>query len=68
MFEVQDYVSLTNHIYDAMPLVTNLKWFNGLPGEYQKIIEKGAILGQNYSRFINANREELIVEELTTKA
>ena len=67
MYEVQDYVSLTNHIYDAMPLVTNLKWFNGLPGEYQKIIEKGAILGQNYSRFINANREALIVEQLTEK-
>ena len=67
MYEVQDYVSLTNHIYDAMPLVTNLKWFNSLPGEYQRIIEKGAILGQNYSRFINANRESLIVEELTKK-
>ena len=67
MFEVQDYVSLTNHIYDAMPLVTNLKWFNELPGEYQRIIEKGAILGQNYSRFINANREELIMEQLTKK-
>ena len=67
MFEVQKYVSLTNHIYDAMPLVTNLKWFNSLPGEYQKIIEKGAILGQNYSRFINANREALIVEQLTNK-
>lgn len=67
MYEVQGYVSLTGHIYDAMPLVTNLDWFNGLPVEYQKIIEKGAILGQNYSRFINANREALIVEELTAK-
>ncbi len=67
MYEVQKYTSLTNHIYDAMPLVTNLKWFNSLPGEYQKVIEKGAILGQNYSRFINANRESLIVTELEKK-
>ncbi len=67
MYEVQKYVSLTGHIYDAMPLVTNLKWFNALPMEYQKIIEKGAILGQNYSRFINANREDLIASQLAAK-
>lgn len=67
MYEVQDYVSLTGHIYDSMPLVTNLEWFNGLPQEYQRIIEKGALLGQNYSRFINANREYLIVEQLIAK-
>jgi len=67
MNEVQKYVSLTGHIYDAMPLVTNLKWFNGLPADYQRIIEKGAILGQNYSRFINANREALLAAKLTEK-
>lgn len=67
MYEVQDYVSLTGHIYDAMPLVTNLKWFNALPSEYQIIIEKGSLLGQNYSRFINSNRESLIIEELKAK-
>ncbi len=67
MNEVQKYVSLTGHIYDAMPLVTNLKWFNSLPADYQRIIEKGAILGQNYSRFINANRESMLADKLTEK-
>lgn len=67
MNEVQKYVSLTGHIYDAMPLVTNLKWFQGLPADYQRIIEKGALLGQNYSRFINANREALLADKLTEK-
>lgn len=62
--EVQKYTSLTGHIYDAMPLVTNLKWFKGLPGDYQEIIRTGAILGQNYSRFINAGREEMILVKL----
>lgn len=64
LIEVQKYTSLTGHIYDAMPLVTNLAWFKALPVDYQIIIEKGAILGQNYSRFVNANREDLIVEKL----
>lgn len=64
LVEVQKYTSLTGHIYDAMPLVTNLEWFKSLPADYQVIIEKGAILGQNYSRFVNANREDLVVAKL----
>ncbi len=64
LVEVQKYTSLTGHIYDAMPLVTNLNWFRSLKPEYQSIIETGAILGQNYSRFINYDREELIISKL----
>ncbi|MDR1520736.1 MAG: TRAP transporter substrate-binding protein [Planctomycetota bacterium] len=64
LVEVQKYTSLTGHIYDAMPLVANLKWFKGLPVEYQNVIETGALLGQNYSRFINFDREELMIAKL----
>jgi len=67
MFEVQKYTSLTGHIYDPMPLVANLDWFNKLPENYRAIIEKGAILGQNYSRYINKIREQEIVAKLTAK-
>ncbi len=62
--EVQKYTSLTGHIYDAMPLVANYKWFKSLPGEYQDIIQTGATLGQNYSRYINASREDMIIKKL----
>lgn len=67
MFEVQKYCSLTGHIYDPMPLVTNLNWFNKLPGQYQSIIQKAAILAQNYSRFVNYNRESTLVDKLKSK-
>ncbi|WP_432661881.1 DctP family TRAP transporter solute-binding subunit [Wukongibacter baidiensis] len=67
MYEVQSYVSLTGHIYDAMPLVTNLKWWNELPPQYQTIIQKGAILGQNYSRFCNYEREDILKAKLEEK-
>lgn len=67
MHEVQDYVSLTGHIYDAMPLVTNLEWFNDLPIEYQSIIKEAAVLGANYSRFVNVSRENQIIEALKEK-
>lgn len=64
LYEVQDYLSLTNHIYDAMPLVCNLDFFESMPGKYQGIVRAGAILGMEYSRFCNAEREVLILEEL----
>lgn len=60
--EVQDYVSLTGHIYDAMPLVANLDWYNSMPLKYQEIVTEGAILGQNYSRFVNQQKESLIIK------
>ncbi len=67
MYEVQKYTSLTGHIYDPMPLVANLAWFNKLPKDYQSIIKEGAVLAQNYSRFVNKAREDAIVEKLTAK-
>lgn len=67
MYEVQKYASLTGHIYDPMPLVADLKWFNSLTPKQQSIIEKGAILAQNYSRFVNNAREEELARLLTEK-
>ena len=64
---MQKYASLTGHIYDPMPLVANLKWFNNLTKEQQSIIKDGAVLAQNYSRYVNKAREDAIVEKLTEK-
>lgn len=64
LYEVQGYLSLTNHIYDAMPLVCNLDFFNSLPTQYQEVVTAGAIYGQEVSRFINAEREALILADL----
>ena len=47
-----------------MPLVCNLDFFNSLPAEYQGIVQAGAIYGQEVSRFINAEREALILADL----
>lgn len=67
MYEVQTYCSLTGHIYDPLVLLANLKWFNSLPKDQQIIIEQGAILAQNYSRFINKSREDELRRLLTAK-
>ena len=67
MYEVQKFTSLDGHIYDPMPLVANLEWYNGLTKDQQKIVETAAILGQNYSRAVNAAREKYIVALLESK-
>lgn len=40
--EVQTYLSLTGHMYDAGPFVVNTAWFESLPEEYQTIIKEEA--------------------------
>ncbi len=67
MYEVQKYTSLDGHIYDPMPLVANLDWFKELTEEQQRIVQTAAVLGQNYSRSVNAAREQYIVELLEKK-
>ncbi len=67
MYEVQNFTSLDGHIYDPMPLVANLEWYKGLSKDQQLIIETAAIYGQNYSRAVNAAREQYIVELLESK-
>lgn len=42
-YEVQKYVSLSGHIYDPMPLVANLDWFNKLSKEQQSILEYAGV-------------------------
>ncbi|MBR5681606.1 MAG: TRAP transporter substrate-binding protein, partial [Clostridia bacterium] len=49
---------------DAMPLVCNLKFFESLPAEYQAVVQAGAIYAQEVSRFINHEREDLILADL----
>lgn len=50
LYEVQKYLAVTNHSYDAMPFVIrNDLWIN-LSKEYQDIISKAAISAQEYNR------------------
>lgn len=40
--DVQTYLSLTGHMYDAAPLAVNTAWFESLPEEYQTILYEAA--------------------------
>ncbi len=52
--EVQQYVTLSGWIYEPMPIVANIDWFQGLPQDIQQIIADGAYELQLVNRALNA--------------
>lgn len=52
--EVQQYVTLSGWIYEPMPVVANIDWFQSLPEDIQRIIADGAYELQLVNRALNA--------------
>ena len=52
-YEVQKYLSVTNHVYDAMPVVGSKKWFDNLPPDIQEIVTDSMADAQTYNFSIN---------------
>jgi TRAP-type transport system periplasmic protein len=42
LYEVQKYISLTNHIWSGFNLIANLKMWRSLPSDVQQIIQRNA--------------------------
>ena len=59
IYEVQDYLSLTGHLYGAMYLMVNEKWFKSLPEEYQVALLisgiEASVAARGVNRIIEAN-------------
>lgn len=53
LYEVQKYMTLTNHLYSTHWFLVNDEWFNNLSEKYQKIMEKGAARANMASRGLN---------------
>jgi len=66
MYEVQDYLSLTGHIYGAMYLMVNEKWFKSLPEEYRVALmisgREASITARGVNRIIEAKGLKLLQE------
>lgn len=62
--DVQTYLSLTGHMYDAAPLAVNTAWFKSLPGEYQTILYEEADKARNVDlRENDENKYRKLLEE-----
>lgn len=64
LFEVQKYVSLTNHIYDAMPVVASGAWWNGLSDDRRRIVTEAMAGATAYERGLVGAEVEKAAAEL----
>jgi len=53
LHEVQDYMTLTNHLYSTHWFLVNNDWFTNLSKEYQEILTQGAERANMASRGLN---------------
>jgi TRAP-type transport system periplasmic protein len=52
LYEVQKYISLTNHMWSGFNLIANLKMWQVLPADVQRIIERNA------EKYVKLQRED----------
>ncbi len=67
LYEVQKYLSVTNHSYDAMPLTIRQDIWEQLTPEYQQIIADAAEQAQELDRTLVKQQTEDCVKELEAK-
>jgi tripartite ATP-independent transporter DctP family solute receptor len=63
-YEVQKYLTLTNHAYSPTVAAMNKAKFDGLPANYQKILVDSAREAAAFHRDLNARENVKIVQEL----
>ncbi len=64
LFEVQRYISLTQHAFTSAPLVMNKPKFDGLAPEHQTILLEAALEGAQMQRKLNEDKEASSVAAL----
>lgn len=67
LYEEQKFLAVTNHCYDAMPMVIRKDLWNSLSMENQNIIRNAAINAQNLNRKIVKDQTDSYVEKLKTQ-
>ena len=64
LYEVQKYLSVTNHSYDAMPLTIRQDIWENLTPEYQEILSAAAEIAGNQNRILIKNQTTDMVQRL----
>lgn len=66
-YEVQNYLAITNHSYDAMPFVISKEAWKSLTEDEQAIIEEAAINAQKTNRDLIKQQTEEYIEKLESE-
>jgi tripartite ATP-independent transporter DctP family solute receptor len=64
MFEVQKYITLTNHVYTPVALVASKKFMDGLSSADQAAIQKAATTAATYQRQLIDEDDKAVVGKL----
>src|SRR6187399_711202 len=67
MYEVQKYVSATNHVYATNPVQISKRFWDKLSPVEQKLLQDAAIEAQNYQRVVSREASGKAVAELKAK-
>jgi tripartite ATP-independent transporter DctP family solute receptor len=63
-YEVQKYLTVSNHIYSPLIVAMNKEKFDSLPANYQKIVLDSAHEAATYQRNLNAQNAGKVVADL----
>ena len=70
IYEVQEYLTITNYAIGPDPFIVNLKWYNTLPDDLKRIFDEVSVEAMEFSDQLNREKEGeyigLLSEELET--
>ncbi len=67
VYEVQEYLTITNYATGPDPFMVNLNWYNTLPPDLQKIFDEVAEEAIRYSDRLNREKEIEYIKRLSNK-
>jgi len=65
VYEVQEYLTITNYAMGPDPFMINLEWYNSLPDTLKQIFDAVAIEAIKYSDQLNREKEIEYIERLS---
>ncbi|WP_221568370.1 DctP family TRAP transporter solute-binding subunit [Alkalihalobacillus sp. TS-13] len=66
-YDVQKYLTITNHVYSPATLFINKNKWDGLSEEHQKVILEAAEAGRDINREMNEKQDEEMINDLKDK-
>ncbi|NEU31381.1 DctP family TRAP transporter solute-binding subunit [bacterium LRH843] len=67
LYEVQKYLTISNHIYQPAPVTMNKDLFDSLSPELQKVVQDAAIVARDYEREYIASKDDEYLNTLIEK-
>lgn len=67
IYEVQNHLALTRHIYEPMPVVVGERFWSSLTPEEQVIVKDAAIEAQTFNRRLIKSQTEQMLEQMKDK-